>query len=505
MATLAKAQDPGTGTGNAFSWRFVAPLFMGSSLNPVNSSLIATALVPIAAAMHVSVGRTAVLVSALYLASSIAQPTAGKLSEEFGPRRVFLVGILTVLAGGLVGGFAQDLATLTVARVLIGVGTSAGYPSAMLLIRRRAEQAGLGAPPGGVLGGLVIAGMVTPAIGLPIGGVLVDAWGWRTTFFVNVPFALVTLAMAVIWIPRDPRREQRTAREVAARIDAAGIAGFAATMAALLVFLLSLPHPDWIALAVAVVAGAALAAWELRANRPFLDVRLLAGNLALTRTYLRWAVLCLCVYTVLYGVTGWLQAGRGLSALDAGLILLPMSAVGGMTARPVSRKNLLRMPLVVAAVSCLAGSAGVLLLAGSTPIAWIVIVTLIFGITLGTGASANQTALYTQVPGAQIGTASGLFRTFGYIGSIASSAIIAIVFHTSVSDHGLHVIAFIMIGVSAVALIITLADRQLMSQARARQGHQASQVSQVSQVSQPTGRPGRDPSASPPRLPKEKL
>jgi MFS family permease len=502
MATLAKAQDPGTGTGNAFSWRFVAPLFMGSSLNPVNSSLIATALVPIAAAMHVSVGRTAVLVSALYLASSIAQPTAGKLSEEFGPRRVFLAGILTVLAGGLVGGFAQDLATLTVARVLIGVGTSAGYPSAMLLIRRRAEQAGLGAPPGGVLGGLVIAGMVTPAIGLPIGGVLVDAWGWRTTFFVNVPFALVTLAMAVIWIPRDPRREQRTAREVAARIDAAGIAGFAATMAALLVFLLSLPHPDWIALAVAVVAGAALAAWELRANRPFLDVRLLAGNLALTRTYLRWAVLCLCVYTVLYGVTGWLQAGRGLSALDAGLILLPMSAVGGVIARPVSRKNLLRMPLVVAAVSCLAGSAGVLLLAGSTPIAWIVIVTLIFGITLGTGASANQTALYTQVPGAQIGTASGLFRTFGYIGSIASSAIIAIVFHTSVSDHGLHVIAFIMIGVSAVALIITLADRQLMSQARARQGHQ---VSQVSQVSQPTGRPGRDPSASPPRLPKEKL
>jgi MFS family permease len=463
MATLAKAPDPGTETGNAFSWRFVAPLFMGSALNPVNSSLIATALVPIAAAIHVSVGRTAVLVSALYLASSIAQPTAGKLSEEFGPRRVFLTGILTVLAGGLVGGFAQDLATLTVSRALIGVGTSAGYPSAMLLIRRRAQQAGLDAPPGGVLGGLVIAGMITPAIGLPLGGILVEAWGWRTTFFVNVPFALAALAMAAIWIPRDPPREQRTAREVATRIDAAGIVMFAGTMAALLVFLLSLPHPDWIALAVAVVTGAALVAWELRASRPFLDVRLLASNLALTRTYLRWAVLCLCVYTVLYGVTGWLQAGRGLSALDAGLILLPMSAVGGVIARPVSRKNLLRMPLVVAAVSCLAGSAGVLLLTGATPIAWIVIITLVFGITLGTGASANQTALYTQVPGAEIGTASGLFRTFGYIGSIASSAIIAIVFHTGVSDHGLHVIAFIMVVVSAAALIITLADRQLMT------------------------------------------
>src|SRR5277367_4281856 len=150
---------------NPFSWRFVTPMFMGSALNPVNSSLIATALVPIAAAMHVSVGRTAVLVSALYLASSIAQPTAGKLSEEFGPRRIFLGGILLVLAGGLLGGFAQNLTMLIIARVLIGVGTSAGYPSAMLLIRRRAAQAGLDAPPGSVLGGLVIAGMATPALG----------------------------------------------------------------------------------------------------------------------------------------------------------------------------------------------------------------------------------------------------------------------------------------------------------------------------------------------------
>jgi MFS family permease len=83
---------------------------------------------PIAVAMHVSVGRTAVLVSALYLASSIAQPTAGKLSEEFWPRRVFLSGILLVLVGGLAGGFAQDLTSLIVARVLIGVGTSTGTP-----------------------------------------------------------------------------------------------------------------------------------------------------------------------------------------------------------------------------------------------------------------------------------------------------------------------------------------------------------------------------------------
>jgi sugar phosphate permease len=102
---------------------------------------------------------------------------------------------------------------------------------------------------------------------------------------------------------------------------------------------------------------------------------------------------------------------------------------------------------------------------------------------MGAGASANQTALYAQVPAADIGTASGLLRSFGYIGSIASSAIIAIVFRTHVSDHGLHVMAVIMIAVSAVALLLTLADRQLMSLASTRRDSPA--------------RPGPDPAAEP--------
>jgi MFS family permease len=439
---------------------------MGSALNPINSSLIATALVPIAAAVHVSVGRTVALVSALYLASAIAQPTAGKLAEEFGPRRVFLTGILTVLAGGIVGGTGQDLTTLIVARVLIGIGTSAGYPSAMLIIRRRAEWAGLAAPPGGVLGGLQIAGAVTAAVGLPLGGVLVGAWGWRATFLVNVPVALIALALAVFWIPRDPPVEgSRKARDIAARIDVTGMAGFGAAMTALLVFLLSLPRPDWIALGLAIGLGAGLVGWELRTRHPFLDVRLLASNLALTRTYIRFALTTLCVYTVLYGLTQWLQAGRGISAQEAGLLLLPMTAIAAVVVRPVSQRNLVRGPLITAAATCLVASIGVLFLTTGTTIIWIVGITLIFGIALGTTASGNQTALYTQVPAAQIGIASGLFRTFGYIGSIASSAIISIGFHQSVTDHGLHGIAVIMIAASVVTLLLTLADRRLRTPA----------------------------------------
>jgi MFS family permease len=457
-----------SGSGDAFSWRFVTPMFIGAALNPINSSMIATALLAIASATHVSVGSTSVLVSALYLACAVAQPTCGKLAEVFGPRRVFLAGILIVLAGGIVGGVAQNLSTLIVSRVLIGIGTSAGYPSAMLLIRRRAEWAGLTEPPGGVLGGLQIAATVTAALGLPLGGVLVGAWGWRAVFFVNVPVALVALLMAVLWIPRDTCVVgTRSAREIASRIDVTGIVGFGATITALLVFLFSLPHLDWGTLGLTAVLAVGLVVWELRARHPFFDVRLFASNLALTRTYIRMMLLSLCVYTVLYGISQWLEAGRGISSQGTGLLLLPMSGLSAIVVRPVSRRNLLRGPLIAAAVSSLVASVGVLLLTTRTPIIWMVVITLIFGVTLGTMAIGNQTALYTQVEASQIGTASGLLRTFTYIGSIGSSSIISIVFHKSVTDHGVHVIAIIMIVVSALALVMTLADRRIRTQARA--------------------------------------
>ena len=372
---------------------------------------------PIAAGVHVSIGQTAVLVTALYLASAIAQPTAGKVAEVFGPRRVFLVGIVLVLAGGLLGGFARDLLTLLASRALIGLGTSCAYPTAMLLIRRRAQQSGMGKPPGGVLGGLQIAGIATAALGLPVGGVLVDALGWRAVFFVNVPVALIALSATLRWIPKDaPPEGSRRARDIASRIDAGGIAGFAVAMTALLMFLFSLPRPDWIMLGghgrgVGRAGG-------LGASRPEPVLRRAAARVEpgphphLPAVRAR----ALCVYIVLYGITQWLEAGRGFSAISTGLLLLPMTAISGVIIAPISRRNLVRGPVIAAAIACLAGSAGVLFLGSSTSIVWIIVITLAFGIAMGAGASGNQTALYTQAPADQLGTASGLLRTFGYVG-----------------------------------------------------------------------------------------
>jgi predicted MFS family arabinose efflux permease len=238
-------------------------------------------------------------------------------------------------------------------------------------------------------------------------------------------------------------------------------------MSGLLVFLFSLPDPAWTALWAAVVFGAALVWWELRVKQPFIDFHLLRANLPLTRTYIRFALITLCMYTVLYGLTEWMEAARAIHSAEAGLLLLPMNILSAVVVGPISRRNLIRGPLIVAAASSMIASAGMLFLTSGTPIVYILMITLIFGVTMGTTVSGNQTALYTQVTAEQIGTASGLFRTFGYIGSIASSAIIGMVFHTRVEDSGLHVIGMIMIAASAVTLLMTISDRKLQASAKA--------------------------------------
>ena len=468
MSAPPEARSPGAPSeaapvpGRTFPWQFTTPLFIGSALNPVNSSLIATALLPIAHGIAVPIGQTAALVTALYLATAIAQPTAGKAAEVLGPRRVFLAGIIMVGVGGLAGGFAHDLITLLISRVLIGLGTSCAYPTAMLLIRRRARDALLDKPPGGVLGGLQIAGIATASLGLPVGGVLVGTLGWRSVFFVNVPLSLIAFVAALAWVqPDGPLRRPLRLRDLASRLDLGGITGFALATIALLLFLFGLPTAHWYLLGISAAAWMALVVWELRASAPFLDIRMLASNKALTRTYLRFGLAMLCLYVVLYGITQWIEAVRGLSETEAGLIVLPMTLISGLVISPVSRRNLVRSPIIAAAVACLIGSAGVLILSKSAWIGWIVVITLVFGLVTGFASAGNQTALYSQAPAEQLGTASGLLRTFGYVGSIASSAITGIVFHASVTDSGVHLIAWIMVGVSLVLALISVLDRSL--------------------------------------------
>jgi predicted MFS family arabinose efflux permease len=99
-----------------------------------------------------------------------------------------------------------------------------------------------------------------------------------------------------------------------------------------------------------------------------------------------------------------------------------------------SRRTDIRKPLLAAAVFMLLEAVAVLFLTSRSPVDAIVAVTALFGLMSGTHNVTNQAALYREAPAEQVGTAAGLLRTFGYVGSIASATITGIVSHGGVDD-----------------------------------------------------------------------
>ena len=323
-------------------------------LNPVNSSIIAVALVSIGHAFGVGASATTWLVSALYLATAIGQPTMGRLADLVGPRRVYLAGTAAVAAGGLLGYLGWSLGSLIAARIVIGLGTSAAYPAAMTMVRHQARRLNREAP-GGVLGALAIAGQATMAVGPPLGGLLIAVGGWRLTFLVNVPLAVAGIAAVLAWLPADDQRV-RVARAWH-ELDPPGLVLFAAALTGLLLFLMSLASPRWWLLGVTAALLAALTARELRARTPFLDVRMLARNRALTTTYVRFGITMLITYGFIYGWTPWLEQSAGLSAADAGFLMVPSFAVAAVVSALAARHSRI-WPLLVAGAAALAGGLG---------------------------------------------------------------------------------------------------------------------------------------------------
>ncbi|UZJ33534.1 MFS transporter [Streptomyces endophytica] len=472
-ASPARSAGPARPGDRAFGARLMTPLLLGSLLNPVNSTMIATSLVAIGQDFHVGAADTAWLVSALYLSSAVGQPCLGRLADRIGPRRVFLAGTLAVCAAGLIGALATGFTLLVVSRAVLGIGTAAAYPAAMALLR--AESRRLGRPtPRYVLGRLSLAALGSAAVGPTLGGLLVATAGWRAVFAVNVPLALLAGAGALAWLPADGRRggargEERGGGRSAAgsagsgggSLDPLGIGLFAGALTCAMFFLLRLQDPQWLLLAPTAVLGAVLVWWQLRRPDPFIDLRMLARNRPLVLTYLRQGLTYLVIYCVLYGFSQWLEEAHGNSSFHAGLVMLPMSGAAALCSIVGARTKGIRAPLTVAAGCLTAGSAVFLLLHGTSPLLVLLCAGALFGVPQGLASTGNQAAVYAQAPADGVGAAAGLQRTAQYLGAITAAGLIGLLYGQRAADAGLHRIALIGVVLGLLLIVLTAADRTL--------------------------------------------
>jgi MFS family permease len=169
----------------------------------------------------------------------------------------------------------------------------------------------------------------------------------------------------------------------------------------------------------------------------------------------------LITYGFIYGWTPWLEQSIGLSAAEAGLVVVPSFAAAAGVSALAARRSRVWPLLVAGAATLVAGSAGLLLLTGRSPLWLLLAVSVVFGAQNGLNVVTNQAAMYAQAPADSVGTAAGMLRTFMYLGAMASASLISLSFGRAATDSGLHHLAVILTIAAAVLLAATLADRNL--------------------------------------------
>lgn len=447
----------------ALSRRMLVAIALGTILNPLNSSMIAVALVAVHDDFRVSIGTSTWLVSAFYLVGAVAQPLMGRLADLLGARRVFISGVGLAAIVCALAPLSPSFGWLVAARATQALATSTAFPSGLGLIRVASGHR----VPASALAVLSVAASTSAALGPTIGGLLLATWGWQAIFLVNVPLTITCIVLALRWLPAPPPAD--TGGGGWAGLDIPGVILFAATLTPILGALLTLGSSDtWWLLAVVPVAGALLAWRELRYASPFFDIRLLMRKPAIISVFVQFAATTFVFYSFFFGLPVWLEQVGGYDPRAAGLLVLPLSGIA-ILATPIGSRLIdrrgIRLPLVIGSAFLLAGSLLMLTIGAGSPIWLILACCFVLGVPNGFNNLGLQGALYAVTPPERISWAAGQFQTFRYIGATLAGAVLGSVFRGGATTSGLHGIATTLAIVAAL-LVIASALRQGRSEPR---------------------------------------
>jgi EmrB/QacA subfamily drug resistance transporter len=428
----------------------------------MDSTIVNVALPSIGRDLHASVaglqwtvdGYTLVLASLLML--------SGATADRVGRRRTFQVGLLVFTIGSGLCSLAPGLGWLIAFRMMQAVGGSMLNPVAMSIITNtftdRAERAR-------ALGAWGATFALSVALGPVIGGVLVESVGWRGVFWVNIPIGLAAIALTARYVPESKAPRPR-------RPDPAGQGLLIVMLGSLTYAIIEGPTDGWHSaeilglFALAAVAAAAFIGWEMRRAEPVLDPRFFR-SVPFTGAVLTAISAFGALGGFLFLATLYLQDVRDMSALDAGLHMVPMAAamaVGAVASSRVLARSGGRLPTVAAGAAM---AAGALLLSGIAT-SWstlhIVVVFAVFGLGSGLVNAPITQAAVSGMPFSQAGVASGIASTSRQVGTslgvALSGSILAANLHGSLQAGFVpasHAAWLLLAGCGAAIMVLGLA------------------------------------------------
>ena len=427
--------------GSRHRWLFLLSVMIGSMAAIMSSTIINVAIPGMSHHFALGQDRAQWVTSGFMVAMTVGMLTTPWLLMRFGYRRTYTGTMLVLLLGGIAGGLADNYPLVLMARVTEGIAAGAVQPIPAIIILRAFEPTEQGRASGLFGMGVVLA----PAIGPSVGGLLVDWFGWRSIFFMVVPFCLASLYMAWRFVPvTAPGGVEANARGTS--LDWRGLLVASVGTVCLLNGLVKLnasEHGHSLALlGVAVLALLGFVWWQRRlANQggePLVSLSLFGY-----RQFTMGSLVAVIYGTALFGSTYllpvYMQLGLGLSASHVGTILLPAGLVLAVTIAGVGRlaDHVPTYVLVSAGLVLLASSFALTALVTLTTALWVLVGLCVLG-RVGLGCilpSLNMGAM-RGLPRDLIAQGSSTINFLRMLGGAAGVSMCGIILEWRLDVHG---------------------------------------------------------------------
>ena len=414
---------------------------LGSSMVFIDATVVNVALQPIQHDLGGGLAAQQWVVDAYLLTLGSLILVGGSLGDIFGEIRLFTLGVAAFGVSSVLCAVAPDVTTLIVFRGIQGVAGALLTPASLALITSTFS----GAERGAAIGTWAAWSGISTVVGPLLGGWLIDLWSWRIIFLLNVPIAIVTIAIAVLMLPRDGETASH------ARVDYLGGALCAVGLGGVVYGLIEQPRLGWShwsvagGIALGVICLVAFVVWEQRTHAPMLPLRLFASrNFAVTN------VETLAVYG---GLSAWgfflalfLQQLSGYSPFRSGLATLPVTIVLFVLSRYTGRLSARYGPRLFMAAGPLIAGVSVLALM-RLPVGlsyWVDLLPPLLGFSIGlalTVAPLTTTVLSDAGPG-DAGVASGVNNAVARVAGLVAIAAIGLAASSGghrLTAHGFHV------------------------------------------------------------------
>ncbi|OKK02148.1 MFS transporter [Streptomyces sp. CB02400] len=312
---------PGKGL-RGHPWFTLVTVAVGVMMVALDGTIVAIANPAIAADLGATWSDLQWITNAYFLALAVSLITAGKLGDRFGHRQTFLIGVAGFAASSAAIGLSEGITMVITFRVFQGLFGALLMPAALGLLRATFPAEKLNMAIG--IWGMVIG--ASTAGGPILGGVLVEHVNWESVFFINVPVGVLAVALGV-WILLDHRAENAPRS-----FDILGILLLSAAMFCLVWALIKAPEWGWggtwtvTFISVAIGLFVAFAGWQTRVREPLIPLALFR-SVPLSAGVVLMVLMAIAFMGGLFFVTFYLQNVHGMSPIDAGLHLLPLTGM----------------------------------------------------------------------------------------------------------------------------------------------------------------------------------